>query len=209
MDRQFDYAQNVLLAVEFADAPRQFQGMPASYARFRRLAIPDVVRAFDESHSLFVQLLAGRSFKDVLERHMGYWEKRVSVGKQCFVHYASGPEDVIAAAFNRLKGDAGLLMLGVYHIEPRRRPTRTASRSATRPTTGHLGKRFPLTEESVFWFNFFPALSYLFEKTFGITSVQCTVRPLSPRSWSGRLPHWCARCGEFGEDDDDRLDEGP
>ena len=77
--------------------------MPASYARFKRLAIPDVIKAFDESHGLFAQLIAGRAFRDMLERHMGYWEKRIPQGKQCFVHYAIGTEDVIAAAFASVK----------------------------------------------------------------------------------------------------------
>jgi hypothetical protein len=76
MDRKFDYAQRILLAVEIADAPRRLEGMPATYARFKRLSIPDVVRAFDETQNLFVQLIAGRKFRNVLEQHMGYWEKK-------------------------------------------------------------------------------------------------------------------------------------
>ena len=55
MDRKFDYTQKILLAVEFADAPRRLEGMPATYARFKRLSIPDVVRAFDDTQNLFVQ----------------------------------------------------------------------------------------------------------------------------------------------------------
>ena len=58
MDRQFDYTQKILVAVEFAEAPRELAGLPG-YARFKRLSIPAVIRAFDETHSLFVQLLAG------------------------------------------------------------------------------------------------------------------------------------------------------
>ena len=104
MDRKFDYTQKILLAVEFADAPRRLEGMPATYARFKRLSIPDVVRAFDDTQNLFVQMIAGRKFRNVLEQHMGYWEKRVPDGKQCFVHYAIGPQDIITAAFNRIKG---------------------------------------------------------------------------------------------------------
>lgn len=171
MDRQFDYAQKILLAVEYADAPRQLQDMPAGYARFRRLAIPDVVRAFDESHNLFVQLLAGRKFKDVLERHMGYWEKRIPASKQCFVHYAIGPDDAIAAAFDRLEADGGLVMLGIYHVEPQSSAYPYSFPSGTSPDHWHLGEHFPLTEESIFWFNFFPAQPYLFEKTFGIWAL--------------------------------------
>jgi hypothetical protein len=93
--------------------------MPATYARFKRLSIPDVVRAFDDTQNLFVQMIAGRKFRNVLEQHMGYWEKRVPDGKQCFVHYAIGPQEIITAAFNRIKGDgSAFTLLGVYHVEP-------------------------------------------------------------------------------------------
>jgi hypothetical protein len=78
MDRKFDYTQKILLAVEFADAPRRLEGMPATYARFKRLSIPDVVRAFDETQSLFVQLIAGRKFRNVLEQHIGRKESRTA-----------------------------------------------------------------------------------------------------------------------------------
>jgi hypothetical protein len=43
--------------------------------------------------------------------------KRESDGKQCFVHYAIGPYDVIATAFNRLKKDGAFALLGIYHVE--------------------------------------------------------------------------------------------
>ena len=46
MDRQFDYEQRILVAVEIGDAPRLFPGMPASYTRFKRLTVPDVIKAF-------------------------------------------------------------------------------------------------------------------------------------------------------------------
>jgi hypothetical protein len=171
MDRHFDYAQKILVAVEFADAPRQLQGMPAGYARFKRLAIPEVVRAFDESHNLFVQLIAGRKFKDVLERHMGYWEKSVPVGRQCFVHYAIGSNEVITAAFDRLKGEGGFVLLGVYHVEPQSSAYPSSFPFGDTPDHWHLGEHFSLTDESIFWFNFFPQQPYLFEKTFAIWAL--------------------------------------
>src|SRR5258708_7514549 len=119
MDRQFDYAQRILLAVEFSEVPKRLEGMPATYTVFKRLSIPDVVRAFDETHGLFVQLIAGRKFRGVLEQHMGYWEKKIPAGKQAFVHYAIGTDEVIAAAFDGLKKKAGdFVMSGVYHVEP-------------------------------------------------------------------------------------------
>ena len=171
MDRQFDYAQKILLAVEFAGTPRQLAGMPASYARFKRLAIPDVVKAFDESHGLFTQLIAGRAFRDTLERHIGYWEKRIPLGKQCFVHYAIGTEDVIAAAFASVKQEVGLTMTGVYHVEPQSSAYPFSFPFGDTPDHWHADAPFRFTEDSIFWFNFFPAQPLLFEKTFAVWAL--------------------------------------
>jgi len=171
MDRQFDYTQKILLAVEIADAPRQLDGMPSSYARFKRLSIPDVVRAFDETQNLFVQLIAGRKFRNVLEQHMGYWEKRIPDGKQCFVHYALGSHDLITAAFNRLATRGAFTLLGVYHIEPQSSAYPFSFPFGDTPDHWNLGEHFSLTDESVFWFNFFPEQPYLFEKTFAVWSL--------------------------------------
>ena len=171
MDRQFDYTQKILVAVEFAEAPRELAGLPG-YARFKRLSIPDVIRAFDETHSLFVQLLAGRKFRNVLEQHMGYWEKRIPDGRQCFVHYAIGPRDVIGPAFDRLKkeGDA-FTLLGVYHIEPQSSAYPFSFPFGDTPDHWHLGEHFSLTDDSIFWFNFFPEQPYMFEKTFAVWAL--------------------------------------
>jgi hypothetical protein len=172
MDRQFDYTQRILLAVEFADAPRTLEGLPATYARFKRLSIADVIQAFDETHSLFVQLIAGRKFRNVLEQHMGYWESRIPVGKQCFVHYAIAPQDIIAAAFDRLKKDGdAFVLLGIYHVEPQSSAYPFSFPFGNTPDHLRLGEHFPLTDDSIFWFNFFPAQPYLFEKTFAVWAL--------------------------------------
>lgn len=190
MDRQFDYAQKILLAVEFADAPRQLEEMPATYARFQRMSIPDVVRAFDETHNLFVQLLAGHKFQNTLEQHMGYWEKRIPAGKQCFVHYAIGTDEIIAAAFNRLKGDSnGFTLLGIYHVEPQSSAYPFSFPFGDTPDHWHLGEHFSLTEDSVFWFNFFPAQPYLFEKTFAVWALFQLLQ-LKARGENNQLVAW-------------------
>lgn len=71
MDRQFDYSQKILLAVEFSAAPRRLADMPRTYSVFQRLPIAEVVSAFEETESLLVRLLAGRKFHNVLDQHMG------------------------------------------------------------------------------------------------------------------------------------------
>jgi hypothetical protein len=172
MDRQFDYTQRILLAVEFAETPKVLEGLPTTYERFKRLSIADVIQAFDETHNLFVQLIAGRKFRNVLEHHMGYWEKRIPDGKQCFVHYAIGPQQAIATAFERLKKDSGaFVLLGTYHIEPQSSAYPFSFPVGDTPDHLRLGEHFPLTDDSIFWFNFFPEQPYLFEKTFAVWAL--------------------------------------
>lgn len=166
MDRQFDYTLKILLAVEFADAPRRMEGIPG-YALFERLSIAEIVRTLEEKQSLSAPSLAGGKFQNVLEQRVGYWEKRVPKGKDCFVHYAIGTDDVIAAAFDRLKTDSGdLVLLGIYHIEPQCSAYPYSFPVGNTPDHWRLGEHFPLTGASIFWFNFFPEQPYLFEKTF-------------------------------------------
>ena len=92
MDRTFDYAQKILLAVEYADAPRRMEAMPATYALFKRLSIPEVIRAAQETQSSSAPPTGGGKFQTMLDQRMGYWEKSVPDGKHCFVHYAIGTD---------------------------------------------------------------------------------------------------------------------
>jgi hypothetical protein len=171
MDHQFDYAQKILLAVEMAEAPRRLAGMPETYALFRRVPIPDVMRAFEATHSRLVQIVAGGKFQSVLQQHMGYWEDRVPAGKQCYVHYAIGTDAVINAAFDRLKTESGLTSLGTYRVEPQSSAYPASFPFGATPDHLRLGEQFPLTNQSIFWFNFFPAQPYLFEKTFAVWAL--------------------------------------
>lgn len=156
MDRQFDYAQKILLAVEFADAPRRIEHQPATYTLFRRLSMPELARAPQTDSA----------FKNVLTAHMNYWESRVPAGQHCFVHYAIGTDAIISAAFDRLKADGGFVLLGVYHVEPQGSAYPGSFPFGHAPDHWHLGEQFALTNESIFWFNFFPAQPYQLEKFF-------------------------------------------
>lgn len=190
MDRQFDYTQKILLAVEFADAPRRMEGMPATYALFKRLSIPEVLQAFEATQSLAVRLVAGGKFRHVLEQHMGYWENRVPDGKQCFVHYAIGTDAAIAAAFDGLKADGGsFVLLGVYHVEPQSSAYPFSFPSGETPDHWHLGEHFSLTGDSIFWFNFFPEQPYLFEKTFAVWALFQMLQ-LKERGENNQLVAW-------------------
>jgi hypothetical protein len=61
VDRKFDYAQKILLAVEYADVPQRMEGMPAAYALFKRLSIPEVVRTLEEKQSSSARRITGAS----------------------------------------------------------------------------------------------------------------------------------------------------
>jgi hypothetical protein len=171
MYRQFDYAQKILLAVEFADSPTRITDMPAIHACFRRLSIPEVVRAFQTAAGPAAQQTTIARFQDVLQRRTGYWEERVPAGKQCFVHYAIGPDDSMKAAFDRCKAAGGFALLGIYHVEPQVSAYPGAFPFDPNSDHWHLGKEFSFTKDSVFWFNFFPAQPYLFEKTFAVWAL--------------------------------------
>lgn len=170
MDRQFDYNQKILLAVEFAATPRRMHDMPASYTLFRRIAIPDILRGI-AAPGIPEPLANGDAFGKVLHHHMGYWESRVPAGHQCFVHYAIASDAMVTATFNRLKADNDrFVLLGIYHVEPQCSAYPGSFPGGDTPDHWHLGERFSFTRDSVFWFNFFPAQPYLFEKTFTVWS---------------------------------------
>jgi hypothetical protein len=171
MDRHFDYNQKILLAVEFAAEPHQLKGLPPSYSVFQRVPIPEVSRAFDETQGLAARLFGAAKFHRVIDEHMGYWEKRIPTGKQCFVHYAIGPKDVVDDAFARVRDVDGWVLRGVYHVEPQSSAYPFAFPIGAAPNHFQLGETRTFGKESVFWFNFFPAQPYLFEKTFSIWAL--------------------------------------
>jgi len=173
MDRQFDYTQKILLAIEFAATPTRMEDMPASYALFRRIPIADILRGIAAAN-LPIPPAHGEAFQQVLHHHMGYWDSHVPAGQQCFVHYAIASDAVIARLFDRLRADSHrFVLLGVYHVEPQCSAYPGSFPMGKTPDHWHLGEHFALTRDSVFWFNFFPAQPYLFEKTFTVwTSYQ-------------------------------------
>lgn len=187
VDRKFDYAQKILLAVEYADAPRRMEAMPASYAVFKRLSIPEVIRAVQDTHSVSAPPTSGGKFQTMLDQRMGYWEKSVPEGKHCFVHYAIGTDDAITAAFVRLQENASsFVLLGIYHVEPQSSAYPYSFPSGATPDHWRLGQYFSLTDATIFWFNFFPAQPYVFEKTFAVWAQFQLVR-LKERAENNQL----------------------
>jgi hypothetical protein len=168
MDRHFDYQQKILVAVEFADKPRALSDLPPSYTVFQRIGIPEIKHAAEQLAGPMAGSADAEQFGKVLDHSMGYWEHRVPAGKQCYVHYAIGSQQSIDAAYARLAEDRGLVSVGVYHVEPQSSAYPASFPYGPAPDNLHLGKTHGYGKDSIFWFNFFPAQPYLFEKTFPI-----------------------------------------
>ena len=177
MDRHFDYAQKILVAVEIGAEPLRLPDMPATYSLFQRLSIPEIARAAGESGR--AGPASGPAFHAMVNRHMSYWEERTPAGQRCFVHYAIGDGETVARAFDRLGAAPGRFkLLGVYHVEPQSSAYPASFPVGPAPSHWQLGEARPFSKDSIFWFNFFPAQPYLFEKTAG-------TRWASSRSTSG------------------------
>jgi hypothetical protein len=160
MDRSFDYTQKILVAVEIGAEPLRLTGMPPTYAVFQRLSLAEIARAAGEAG-------AHPAFQAMVARHMSYWEERIPAGQRLFVHYAIGGDEAVTAAFHRLAAAADRwTSLGVYHVEPQSSGYPASFPARPAPMHWSLGEERALTKGSIFWFNFFPAQPYLFEKTF-------------------------------------------
>ena len=84
----------------------------------------------------------------------------------------SAPKTSSRLRSTALKGDGGgFTLLGVYHVEPQCSAYPFSFPFGDTPDHWRLGEHFSLTEDSVFWFNFFPEQPYLFEKTFAVWAL--------------------------------------
>lgn len=106
------------------------------------------------------------------------------------MHYAIGTDDVITAAFDRLKANGGsFVLLGIYHVEPQSSAYPFSFPSGATPDHWRLGQYFSLTDASIFWFNFFPEQPYVFEKTFAVWA-QFQLLRLKERAENNQLVAW-------------------
>ena len=171
MNRDFDYSQRVLVAVEFGQQPRRPAGLPDTHAVFRRIAIPEVLDAFRRQVPAVARFFAGGRFRRVLDQRMGYWESKVPAGQSCFVHYVRGTAAAADKARTAFAEAGDWVSLGVYHIEPQSSAYPFGFPFGSVPDHWFLGQTHDYSEQSVFWFNFFPAQKFLFEKTFVIWAL--------------------------------------
>ncbi len=148
------------MAVEVSAEPLRLAEAPAAHCVFRRLPLAEIAQAAGAKG-------AHPGFRALVSTRMGYWEERVPAGQSCFVHYAIGDGDAMDRLFVRLAAQPErFLVIGVYHVEPQSSAYPASFPVSPAPSHARLGVSRPFTEESIFWFNFFPAQSYLFEKTF-------------------------------------------
>jgi hypothetical protein len=172
MNRDFDYAQKVLVAVETGSKPHRPTGLPESHTVFQRIPIAEVVAAFGRDVPALGRLIAGAKFRRVLDQRMGYWETRVPAGQSCFVHYVRGTTaqiDKASASFRAVSDD--WLVLGTYHVEPQSSAYPFGFPTGSVPDHWFHGQTRDYTPDSLFWFNFFPEQKYLFEKTFVVWAL--------------------------------------
>ena len=165
MNRSFDSQQKILLAVEFADQPSALIAL-AGHSVFRRLNIAEIKHAVRANPSATPDD-HGDAFHSILHQRMGYWEQRAATQK-CFVHYAIGAASDIEAEYARLQARTEPVLLGIYHLEPQCSAYPASFPFSPAPNHLRPGELNGYDQESVFWFNFFPAQPYLFEKTFSV-----------------------------------------
>jgi hypothetical protein len=169
LNREFDYNKKILVAVEFGKEPTRLTNMPETYDVFKRVAIPEVIDAFGDTVNWLVRKLVGKQFRRVLNQRMGYWETRIPMGQSCFVHYVRDSSEIIQSTFQRLKAlSKDWALLGIYHMEPQSSAYPFAFPTGIAPNHWELGQTRSYTKDSIFWFNFFPAQDYLFEKTVAV-----------------------------------------
>jgi hypothetical protein len=103
---------------------------------------------------------------------MRYWEERIPTRQRCFVHYQIGEHERVVRSFERLAATAErFTLLGVYHLEPQSSAYPASFPGGPAPSQWPLGETRALTQDSIFWFNFFPAQPLLFEKTFAVWAL--------------------------------------
>lgn len=160
MDRSFDYTQKILVAVEIGAEPLQLTDVSATHAVFQQMSLAEIAQAAGARG-------ADPGFHGMVDRHMSYWEERIPARQRCFVHYQMGEHERVVRSFERLAATADrFTLLGVYHLEPQSSAYPASFPGGPAPSQWPLGETRALTQDSIFWFNFFPAQPYLFEKTF-------------------------------------------
>jgi hypothetical protein len=148
------------VAVEIGAEPLPLTDVSATHAVFQRLSLSEIAQAAGAKG-------ADPGFRGMVDRHMSYWEDRIPAGQRCFVHYQIGEHENVVRSFERLAARADrFTLLGVYHVEPQSSAYPASFPGSPAPSHWRLGETRALTQDSIFWFNFFPAQPHLFEKTF-------------------------------------------
>jgi hypothetical protein len=168
MDRLHIYDSRTLLAVEFAQKPASFAGIADHAQVFVRLDL----RETETLARKLIQASADHSFSeqvarlmDVLKERVGYWETRVPAGSKCFVHHVRFEDEARSKAgyAQAAKLFPQFAMIGLYAIDPSISFFPQAFPLDAAPNFWRPGHNNVLTEDSQFFFNFFPQQKYLRE----------------------------------------------
>src|SRR5262249_15992067 len=160
------YTQKILVAVEFSDEPRRFPTPLPAHSVFQRIKLGEVTHSFAETHGLAARLFGAAQFRRVPQQHMSYCEDRTPAAKTSLSPHPLRPAPGPTTPPPPPRDSGAPPLRRFSHLEPPPSGAPSASPSGAAPSHFHLGEQRTFGQSSVFWFNFFPAQPYLFEKTF-------------------------------------------
>lgn len=168
MDRLRIYEGRTLVGVEFAATPSSFSDLCKDSHVFERIGAQEVRQLTDQLArtnpeggfpAQMTRLL------DVANARMNYWESRVPPGSKCFVHHARFDDEAQGrAGYAQAKRKfPHFSLLGLYRIDPSMSLFPEAFPVGTAPNMWRPGEKNVLTEDSMFFLNFFPEQTFLRE----------------------------------------------
>jgi hypothetical protein len=168
MDRLRIYQGRTLLGVEFAPKPSSLAGVCKDAHVFERIGVTEIKKLAAELAGSGPQ--SGLSselsqFLKVADARIKYWEQNVPGGSKCFVHHAR-LEDAAEgeAAYAQVRAEfPGLALIGLYRIDPSMSLFPEAFPVGAAPNMWRPGEVNVLTNDSLFFLNFFPQQPYLRE----------------------------------------------
>lgn len=181
MDRLHIYSTRTLVAVEFSSRPASRVGIGGKGHVFRRLSQPETTalhrRAVEADPAAAAQM---NRLMMVVGDRVAYWERRVPPGLGCFVHHVRFEDETHGrAAYARaVAAWPGFAMIGLYAIDPVISFFPEAFPVDPAPNFWRPGTANALTDDSLFFFNFFPVQPGLREQVVqGTTSIYSESAP--------------------------------
>lgn len=181
MDRLHIYDTRTLVAVEFSSRPSSLADIGGRAHVFRRLNQAETTAL--QRQAVEADPAAARQMEHlmtVVGERVAYWEKRVPAGLDCFVHHVRFEDEVRGKAGHAraVASFPRFAMIGLYAIDPVISFFPDAFPVDPAPNFWQPGKVNVLTDDSLFFFNFFPVQAGLREQVVqGTTSIYSESAP--------------------------------